>query len=185
MKIRTEYQIFKSAAMKDDSRPVLQNIYVERLDGNKGVAVATDGCMMAVVPVELSDEDVPGLVPGTCVQDAIKTWKKFGKVDIILKEGEVSYLGKSGIVTAKRLDAKFPDWQKLVPTKPEDQPVGMFSIDPSRLAALCDAIGANCSNVVPKLTRTGRNSPIIVETWINGNTPCAPFGILMPMEGKG
>ena len=88
MKIEREYKIWEATCKDDPSRPVLQNVLIERVDETHGLAIAADGVLMAVVPCELDPDDVVGLVPGHVLKDAsTKAVRTFG-MQVFMREKE-------------------------------------------------------------------------------------------------
>ena len=189
MKISREYKVWEASA-KDDSRPILREVLIERTEERKsatggkfnGVAVGCDGFMMAIVPVWLDDDDVPGTVKASVIADAVKGWPVKGMdPEIQLGEKEVSYFGKTGRVTAERSSGgTFPDYKRVVPQYrycKEKRKGQTFAINPKLLQRLATALGVT----IPKFTVAKRSEPIIIETHVGqGRELMVPFGLLMP-----
>jgi DNA polymerase III sliding clamp (beta) subunit (PCNA family) len=189
MRIDRDYRIWEATA-KDDSRPMLQEVLIERTEERmsaiggryNGVAVACDGFVLAIVPVWLDNEDVPGPVKADLLADAVKRWPiKAGAPEIQLGETEVSYMSKTGRVTAARSSGgTFPDYRKIVPEKrycKEKRKGQTFAINPKLLQRLASALGVT----YPKFTVAKRFDPIIIETHVGqGRELMVPFGLLMP-----
>lgn len=133
MYINFEYEIWRAVA-PDDSRPVLRHVLIvdsEQADhwniglepGYNGLAVATDGFMLAIVPVQLEDEDVPGLVDAELIKSAGKlTPKTFPGAWLKLEPQRVTLLDQS---VRPRWDGdqwpgNFPDITAILPAKRPD-----------------------------------------------------------------
>src|SRR5688500_20246250 len=77
MKIAKEARIEKLVYPRADlGRDALKHVHIEQDGGGKAVAVATDGRMLACVPVELEEGDTPGLVSTEALAQARKLARK-------------------------------------------------------------------------------------------------------------
>ena len=165
---------------KDESREALLSILIESKDGQTN-AVATDGRRMAIVPIEIADEDqLDGqkLMTPKALIEARKQAKKAKESTIGLNGAAMM---PNGEVYPLRTDLKYPLWQNVVP--PNDNPRQTISFNAKFLYELAQAIG--CPNDCVQLQietnpATGQidpNRPFIIEEKTTGGK-----GILMPMR---
>ena len=163
---------------KDESREALLSILIESKDG-KANAVATDGRRMAVVPVEIADEDqLEGqkLMFPKALIEARKQAKQ-------AKESTIGLNGAAmmpdGQVYPWKKDVNYPNWRQVVP--PNDNPRQTISFNAKYLFELAQAIGCPNDNVKLQIETnpaTGQIDPraaLIIEEKTTGGK-----GILMP-----
>ena len=163
---------------KDESREALLSILIESKDG-KANAVATDGRRMAVVPVEIADEDqLEGqkLMFPKALIEARKQAKQ-------AKESTIGLNGAAmmpdGQVYPWKRDVNYPNWRQVVP--PNDNPRQTISFNAKYLFELAQAIGCPNDNVKLQIETnpaTGQIDPraaLIIEEKTTGGK-----GILMP-----
>jgi len=162
---------------KDESREPLLSILIESKDGQTN-AVATDGRRMAVVPVELSDEDeIDGqkLMTPKALIEARKQAKRADKSTIGLNGAAMM---PNGEVYPWKKDVKYPNWRQVVPDGGKCQTI---SFNAKYLYELAQAIGCPNDNVKLQIETnpaTGQIDPraaLIIEEKTTGGK-----GILMP-----
>ena len=166
---------------KDESREALLSILIESKDGQAN-AVATDGRRMAIVPVELSDDDeIDGqkLMTPKALIEARKQAKRADKSTIGLNGAAMM---PDGQVYPWKKDVNYPRWQSCVPDT-----IGThyqtISFNAKYLYELAQAIG--CPNDCVQLQietkpATGGidpERPFIIEEKTTGGK-----GVLMPMR---
>lgn len=143
------------------------------IEEGEGRLIATNGRTLAVIPVELSKGDEPGLVPG----EALGTKRRGEECmecghaqegDVIGVPGEVLVSGGKAVVVPLCLEAtgKFPEWRGVLP--PADAPVAVeLTISAALLHDLARALGAHFCGVklrIPHPDKDGAiRSPIRVE----------------------
>jgi len=163
---------------KDESREALLSILIESKDG-KANAVATDGRRMAVVPVEIADEDqLEGqkLMFPKALIEARKQAKQAKESTIGLNGAAMM---PNGEIYPIRTDLKYPNWRQVVP--PNDNPRQTISFNAKFLYELAQAIGCPNDNVKLQIETnpaTGQIDPraaLIIEEKTTGGK-----GILMP-----
>lgn len=204
MLINVNHRIWEAAVdPRWDERPVLLNVSITRSGkwgpGN-GVAVAANGFMFAVVPVQFEEGDEDCLVYGLYLKEAVAQAKKLaGKAD------EVSIgLGprERDSITVERYaypkyrypgaaDLKFPNWETIVP--PMDLMSAVFSgfaFNLSLLGKATRAIGADANKsegLDAVVLQHGKPSGPIVLMPATGHSLelRAPFAVLMPMHATG
>lgn len=148
-------------------------------------AIATDGRMIAYVPVEMEEHDVPGMfvadafvaaraeVEAVCEEeDASPT---FGKAWIRLREDDRAQVGDSAFQCSRGLK-KYPD----VDIKIGGVPRATITLDAVRLLALAEAIGAAQYGVGQAVTLEIRDErePVVVRP---AGQDTGAFGLLMPI----
>ena len=130
MKIGKLHKI-ELAASKDQTRAAIVNPYLDRgPDGDK--VIATNGRILAVLPVECDEKDVSGYVPRECLKDA----RTAGGVVL---NGVAEIYG--GASYPRDAEWNFPNWRQVMPDYTKEQTVRL-AIDAALLKALADAIGA-------------------------------------------
>ena len=125
--------VIERAASTDDTRPQLAHPVLagERL-------VATNGHILAVVPVVRDEADTDGPVPA----EAFKAARKHpapGGAAVVIANGDVR-VPFAGLSLTRPEAGTFPDWQRVVPTRAVVFSVG---IDARLLLALAQAVGAD------------------------------------------
>tara|TARA_R110002020_G_C16090954_1_gene757888 strand:+ start:108 stop:674 length:567 start_codon:yes stop_codon:yes gene_type:complete len=147
MKIDKKYKLEKIVT-KDESREALLHIYI---DGEAQKAIATNGQAMAIVPVELSEDDSiekEKLLPAKALTAARKIGgKRIAESEIALNgsvtlsNGEsMPYPGNQG--EKNQYQIKYPNYKAVIPNPTE---TGEIHFNPKLLWELCQAIGAENS----------------------------------------
>lgn len=175
MKLPKNYQIEK-AASKDATSYTLANAYLSLTDAAgqaSPVMVATDGRMMAIVPVETTPDDTEGpLTPEQC---------KLARTELLGVEADKTRVTCTDGRTLPRVTAEkagsYPNWRQVVPQK--DRPVKFrVALDPALLLSLAQAIGVTKEDKIVILEFQDEISPIVVKT-IKASTA---RGVLMPVR---
>lgn len=183
MKMLLEFAIWEAACPpKDSSRPVLNHVSIERLPDDEpveyqgakynAIAAAADGHILAVVPCQLEDGEVEGLVYAEVLKRAAAATRKLSKYDvgrdtltIVLRETEVVILADHGVTIPRYLEAftekdlNFPDWRRIVPSREGVELADVVSLDLDLLGRLTKAIGTPLVD----LTAHGKASPFVIE----------------------
>ncbi|MEX2486746.1 MAG: DNA polymerase III subunit beta [Nitriliruptoraceae bacterium] len=104
------------AAATDEGRPVLTGVLLEASDG-RITAAATDSYRLAIRSVDWEEPvDGQALVPSRSLQEAAKgAAEAGGTVEIVLEEGQVSFLFGDRRLTTKLIEGAFPNYQGLLP----------------------------------------------------------------------
>lgn len=133
-------KIHKSAkpwacAARDTGRYAIEHLHLRVTADGRGVLEATDGRMLVVVDVELSEGDAPGLVPVGALKDAKPNRDGMREVRA---NGHVEATTKSGPVSMPRPEGEYPNTADVVPVP------GMLSvtIDAAKLASIQQAFGS-------------------------------------------
>ena len=200
MIIDPKYKIHLAAAKSDVSRPTLESVYVHRrATTGEPVAAATDGRILAIVPVEPSlvpetgDElpEIPAVgEPGILVPpDAIKHAGKKGNlgrlaVQTVNTPGHVSTIdGHGWALPAVDPERPFPEYENVVPQT--DRPVKFrVSFDARLLSKLADAIGADKGAVTLEFGVGEFDAIRVLPIDKDGKRVADGEGVLMPMIVK-
>ena len=193
------------ACSEGDWRPALQCVKIERtepyhspIDAHtefNGRAIAVNGYIMAVVPVELDEGEEDCLIPRDVFLQAAKVRgvdKEYDHLFLGLGKADERIVLANGWTAPKYTPVApakpFPDWRAIVPRRADVlglvDPLRAFN--PALLQTLRVAIGA-VEGVLLTLP-TERSSALLVETRAGSGVgvPVPPFGVLMPMHaGQG
>lgn len=172
MKLNRDYKL-ERAASTDGTRLAIQNIYIghEKGPDTPTVAVATNGRIMAIVPVEIADENELGLVSPEALIRARKLAKKNAESELILN-GDIRFVDESSLPRPiQEQTGNYPTWQVVAPTA---EPKFKIRLDVHLLLALAEALGATNRKPFVTLEMSDELSPIRVTTDGVGR------GILMP-----
>lgn len=189
MMIEPRYQIWKIARRDkwSENRPILTHVLIERIgDSENGLAIASDGFCMAIAPVTLAADDVPGVVRGDLFALAAraKSWLGLRAEAVLFEDGTLyprTWTIKPG--------QAYPDWRraaKKAECKPALNPT--FALDPVLFGRLREALGIKVGKdgaMGARFTIAAPNAPILIEAMGDGRkegvlTP--PYGYLMPMH---
>ena len=131
-----------AAGAKDYKRPSLQAPY---LDTTKAVLVATNGAILAELPVELDDDDISGPVPIGALKEARKPENLKDATECAMKCNGTAKL--SGGMSVPRGDTcqEFPDHQKIIKDKYQTDPDIRIDVQQLKnlVAALTDRKGGS------------------------------------------
>lgn len=194
MFIDRAYRPWLACATDDDVRPSLHHVLIERLGdeeaarwGCNGVAVAANGYLLAVVPVELEPEE------GTCLIHR-RFWPSLmrsclsldGRVEIPLRTPKERFVSTpDGWACRKGLldTLRFPKWRSIVPPIPAEAPgLATLGINANLLTIAQRAIGSPCG-VQLRFCRDN-HGPVVVGGLGELSAKASgvpPFGIVMPM----
>ncbi len=177
MKLDPAFKVEK-ACSRDESRPVLTAAY---LDSESSVLVATENSYcLAVVPVEVEEGDVSGLIPAA----AFSAWRKASTrhvTALFSANGSVDVRGPDSSSSFPRPEGQYPDWQRLV-ARPENEapevgPIAEFGIDAALLLRLAEALGTDRNHKHVRVKVYSPLKPIRVESTITD-----AYGIVMPIR---
>lgn len=213
MQIDKSYQIYRACA-QDSRRPTLECVLVTRFDEllemigapddtkvvfklNKpedinGVAVATDGFMLAIVPVQIDNEDVTGLIHKDTFKQALKG-SKSGFARLSLQEKFVEL--PNGNLIKRDFIGTYPMFLGVL-TEERDEVVKVepypasIHLDVKLLFTLAQAIGIHGSrysgahiSIYP--SASSGNQPIYITTAKKASGRwMPPFGIIMPVHSR-
>lgn len=187
MEIDREYKLWKACDQAFDG--IRGHVLIERLDGNRGRAIALDGYVAVVVPVTLDDDDIPGLLYGHLLKKGTRL-SGYGPAVVRLGEETVTFEGHLRSLTGQRMmgnyEAKsFPDVSMPL-RHVAFGAIPHVSIQWRLLKRVCLAMGIDYSSGGPIL-RFGDTpeSPIVVQTFDGGRVTEYPFGLIMPMKADG
>ncbi|KKL08761.1 hypothetical protein LCGC14_2572630 [marine sediment metagenome] len=176
MKISRDYSVWKCTVV-DNARPTLAHVEIKAAPGSgmdfnppdddgyvDGTAAATDGFMLAVVPIKLFqpgegfdyarsgfiDPDIPGIVDPVVFVAALKIAKKRRENDLIIDLAKSDLAGlRDGSWLPRQNDptltGNFPDWRPIVPKRQraQDREHQLMSMNfqPQFLVTVANAIG--------------------------------------------
>lgn len=189
MRIQTRFLIEFVAAQggEDLHRKALEYVLITTWR-DRSVAVAANGFCLAVVPVELDDGDVPGLVHRS-VFDAIHEddkdpdFGRWGTESFALGEHAVTF--EDGWTAPRRLkgdideDLKFPDFGRLFDLHIAHEGAGAPVFSPKLLRKLQRALGCPFVVIQPGASDV---SPVLVlaKGAEDDGEVAPPVGFLMP-----
>lgn len=224
MRIDKKYILWELAkpAASAAVRPALEHIFVARIwhddqpykpdedypdwlelpmkppysDVENAIAIATDSFALAVVPIELYDEDIPGTFPGELLEIANKKASVGGNVFMELKDNEVliPFLGQTN--PRQRNDITYPDFRDILNDMRErfrdDDNKCELMLDNIRLNRLCKALGikttgnpGNESGISIYSLSKDYGMLLITKNHNEKGKPIVPpFGLLMEMHRR-
>lgn len=179
MKLEKTVKI-EGAASQDETRFALNAPYLDITEGH-GTLVATDGRMLARMPVELEDGDTAGYVPVAALAAARKVAKKGEQLAVRLNgQAIVSSAGQEATFARNAAEAQFPNWRQVIP---KDEPKARIALNPELLLRLAKAIGSE-ERIVLEIM--GETSPIRIRalslSGVGAAGDRAPLGVLMPIR---
>lgn len=182
MKIKTDCRVEK-AVSSDRDRWALSQPW---LDVSAKAMVATDGRILAVVPVEVEEGDLTGHVMKDVMVKARKSALKADRKAESMTLCVGDYADPALVAGANLI---FPNYQNAIPkgvASGKNKPNIRVKLDGDLLGRLLAAIGS--SKFILELTVevkegevTDVQTPIVVRPSNGDRGPKAPFGILMPM----
>ena len=184
-------------ASKDAARvPIYNVVSIDATDALKPRAIATDGKMMAVVPVTIDGDDVlhegTALIPTESLKSARKMTTRKRPAYIGINETSVgTSVGAGRVCTTKLVDStttsyprdyQFPRWREVVEgiSPKEGVSTMKLALNPKLLLACAEAIGAGCS-VTIEIPMDGNKVDHQAPVRITGDHPDA-FAILMQIR---
>lgn len=171
MKINKHYKLDK-AVSTDEMRPILQKIYID-----ENVAVATDSKIMAIVPVELNEEDERKVMIDADVLTVARAYPpaEGAELNIELAEGKVILENRITMPQQLQLlkaEEMFPDYMSIMP---KGDPKFSVAINIKDLNRLSNAFG--CTKLI--LGVYGNDKPIRV---IPMSETSKEIGLCMPFR---
>ena len=175
MKIDKKYKI-EEAASSDKTRYAINCVRIDALNGS-AKAIATDGKIMAIVPIELQDGD-KSEVSLPC--DAIKAARKAaGKVFApqIKLNGHAVVEDGNGSRAFNYNEDRYPNFAQVIPKESKPDEVYNISFDVKLLTRLWKALGGeDCRQAIVKLKiRKDDHCPMEVSVGDGQG-----YGIIMP-----
>lgn len=179
----------ESAASKDKTRACLMEPYLEIREGGSRIA-ATNGKILAVIPVETEEGEASGYVS----PDALKAARKGRLPDVEIHcNGALQVQGGASFPRTESTELSFPRIDGVIVPPNEEIPGCQrvkLVLNVDLLSALADALGTNCvvlhMQAMECRGEMAVNHPIRVEPTSEGrgDYPPAPdaFGVLMPMR---
>ena len=176
MKIDKKYKI-EAAASDDAARYIINSVRVEKAHTG-ALAIATDGKIMALVPVELEEGDKhEAIIPPKAFAAARKACGKH-RVDACMQlNGSAKVSSAEGEQSFGYIEGNYPNWRQVLPSDYKNSL--KVSLDAKLLLNLWKAIGGeSASNNRINLEIDTKNdmNPIKVTTEGEGS------GIIMPIR---
>lgn len=187
MRIHNRFQIDQACA-PESTKYAIACVHVRDVDGEPR-AIATDGRILAIVPVELNATDERGAYHALAFKVArdgflagIDDEFSFEQTGPDLNHPQMCYgltLLGSGVAQAGCVDVRQHDGE-LMPDidavrKPAGEPKAVVSFDVAYLRRLCEAIGSEKVTIEVR----GSDTALVVRPW---NAPLGgAVGLLMPM----
>lgn len=176
MKLPKNCKIEK-ATSTDSTRPAIGEPW---LDVEAGKLVATNGRIIAVVPVEIEEGDASGYVTAEALKAARALVGKHLPLAIKANGSLALYNG----VTFPRPGVddlgQFPNWKQVIPEK-QEKPAIRIAFDVKLLSALCEAMGTSGVILEASDDLTGIR---VIPTGVSACQPGSPqaFGVIMPLR---
>ena len=170
------HQIELAAATQKDVRFYLRAPVLDTTDEREPKLVATDGHILAVVPIELDDGDTAGPV----YADALKASRKT-KEGTLLANGSLQIPG--GAEFPRPENGHFPDWRRIIP---EHDAIADICLDAQQIInlakAICDVKGNNQRHIKFYFQKTkdgavDSDRPVYVES-----ADATGYGVIMPVR---
>ena len=177
MKIHKDCKI-ELAASKDETRFAITEPYLDMV--NEPVMVATNGMMMAIIPVEVNEHDKQGYVTG----ESLKAMRKVKFNPEVTCNGQLSV--KDGPSFPRPDNGQYPNWRQVVPAKDREVKFSV-GLNARALWELAQAMG--CDAVSLEFSDSG--DAIVVKPsngGMYGGKFCKPAacleacGVLMPLR---
>ena len=172
MKINKIYQLDKMFyPEKRRLRPYEKGILVQ-----DGQAVATNGRILAVVPVADYQDDSPGVISPEVISEGRRRFKNFN--EIMFSNNGKTTLELNGPSFDHPLgeNESFPNWPSLFPAK-DGEPVIRIGLNARLLKALSDALGTETL----ELAIYGAQKGIVVTPTPKGDDDVTR-GVIMPVR---
>lgn len=147
--------LLEKICSKDATRPAINRPFLDIKDGIAHL-IGTNGRAIAVIPVEISQEDTQGHIPVDGLKAARKAAK--GKGAEISAKANGSFALETGQSFPRGVDATFPNWRQVIPA--EKPFVFEIGLDAEILLNLAQALG---SEGQVRLSFTGAQDPILVR----------------------
>lgn len=183
MKFDKKYKIH-SAAAREATRYTLNGVMFEK-DDNGARLVATNGRILAVVPVE-DEGDTPGMVSTDTLKEATKG-RTNSRTEAVLRlpdEERALVQTKSGTIEQERPDhVRMPDYRSIVRGLKTDTGL-QVTLSAEHLLALIEALGARSnelSGITLTFQRKGTDLDDSAPVHVRALGDDEAFGIIMPI----
>jgi DNA polymerase-3 subunit beta len=105
------------AASSDETRPVLTGLYLKTNNGSL-FAAATDSYRLAEMKLIKTAQEVSLLIPATAIQELLRILPDNSeKIEVIADKQQVLFRSGDIELITRLIDANYPDYKKLIPTK--------------------------------------------------------------------
>lgn len=159
-----------NAVSDSPTRFTLNGVYV---DGDK--AIACDGRMIAIVPIERGPEEKTGVIVPTAVIKAAERFGRRSKLYAVKLNGKAEAEDGSGwSMSLPYIDGNYPKYKDVIP----DGTVETITLDARKLLLLAEAIGAenHRKQLVITLHVKSKTDAVKVTCQQNPNA----LGVIMP-----
>ena len=172
MQIDTKYQLEKVVST-DGLRKPLQNILISRDKNKKPIAIATNGRVLAMVPVTLEETDQTGLISPEALKASRKNKANPGQM---IANGDIDLLDGRRLPRPTEDEVgNYPNWRQVVDGAPTEWKF-QVSFNAAYLLSLAQALGCPKEALVT-LSFKDELSPIVVH---RNNSGEGEYGLLMP-----
>lgn len=176
MQLRKSCKLESATASKSDAREKLRHAY---LDTDKARMVATDGHILAIVPVEVDPGDASGYVPTEALTTAKKLLPRSTETLTLACNSSIAI--PNGPSYPRPDESAFPNVDAVLPN-PETR---LFSValDPELLVNLAKALGS--AGVVLSFDPANGQACILVRPYLKKSIDLdGRVGAIMPMALK-
>jgi len=171
-------------ASKDDTRYVLKGIYIDAEDKK---IVATDGCVIASLPIKECSGDVNGIVPTEAWKRLLQDHKRNRATEIRFtlseKHIEWDWCGKAELIVGK-----YPSYKQVIPGESAHKDLLEVGLDPDLLLRAVKALGGKKGSYIVTLNQLEYGSPIrINKAGVNAQCvlmPARPIPKEYPQESE-
>lgn len=143
-----------------------------------GQAIATDGHILAVVPVTDYQDDSPGVISPEVISEGRKLFKKFSEITFSNNEKTTLELGGPSFDHPLDETGRFPNWPAVFPAK-DEEPVIRIGLNARLLKTLSDALGTETLELAIYGAKNG-----IVVTPMRKEGDDVTRGMIMPYQIK-
>lgn len=187
MKIPSDILIEK-ACSTEATRPAIQEPYLDLSNVGAPCIVATNGTILAHVPVEIDASDVAGFVASSALKAARKLAKR-NVPSVLLNRVATLQDGSAMPRNGLAGDSTFPQWRNCVPST-VGKPTARIAFNAGQLALLAQAMGTDGVVLEFVVDDTGKpdNSapihvrPISLGRYKGGKLACeGARGVIMPV----
>jgi hypothetical protein len=140
MRVDKDFKLDKATLDKatEDQRSARDSMKSVLVDKEYGVAVATNGRIMAKVPVGLDDDEPGGLIPANVWKEIVKSSTTIACID----DGEVKLVNKTGVVSyGLDTESQFPNWRPVIEKDSAGKAKARFGLNAKLLYQLAQALG--------------------------------------------
>jgi len=185
MQIHSRYKLDRAVARAEDPRSNTRGFLI---DTEVGLAVVTDGRILATVPCEIEDDDMPVgevVIPAEALKAARKAKVRGAEeLGIEIGAGRVFVSDENGQQSFRALGGEYPNYKNVLPEKGDGFSI---TLNADMLHRLADALGAEGSGVTltfqkDKTGQLDSRRPVHV-TPLGDHGDAKPVGVIVPLSG--